>query len=169
MDDALEEISAVISTVSLIFYALLTAVLVVYAIYIGYKFATADDDSKRKDAKQQLIYAIVGVVAAVAFVTLGAMIDFIPAIAEGTAAGGSAIDDIANSALSMINSILSIITEVVWVGLGFLAAYLAWKFISADDDSKRKSAKTQLIYAVIGILGVLVIQALIPSLISAIS
>ncbi|MCL2569960.1 MAG: pilin [Firmicutes bacterium] len=33
-----------------------------FAIYLGVRLATAQDDGKRKEAKQQLVYALIGVV-----------------------------------------------------------------------------------------------------------
>ena len=40
------------------------------AIYIGFKFFTAEDEDKRKNAKGQMIYAIIGVVVIIAILVL---------------------------------------------------------------------------------------------------
>jgi multisubunit Na+/H+ antiporter MnhB subunit len=45
------------------------------SIYIGYRFMTADGDEKRREAKSQLIYAIIGVIVAVALTALMNSID----------------------------------------------------------------------------------------------
>jgi len=50
--------------------SLLGIAVVGLAIYIGFKMATASDDSKRKDAKRQLIFAIVGAVAILLIIIL---------------------------------------------------------------------------------------------------
>ena len=70
-DDAnLKTIISTVNTVISAFLGLLTAGVTILAIFIAYKFFTADDDTKRKNAKQQLIYAIIGIIALVALLVL---------------------------------------------------------------------------------------------------
>ena len=40
------------------------------AIYVGFKFFTAEDEDKRKNAKGQMIFAIIGVVVIIAILVL---------------------------------------------------------------------------------------------------
>ena len=44
---------------------LLALVAVFFIIWVGFKMARADDDSKRQNAKKQLIFAIIGVLVIV--------------------------------------------------------------------------------------------------------
>ncbi|MBQ7973695.1 MAG: hypothetical protein IJ295_01925, partial [Clostridia bacterium] len=53
---------------------LLPAGVVILAIFIAFKFFTADDDSKRKNAKNQLIYCIIGIVVLVALLILAPIV-----------------------------------------------------------------------------------------------
>ena len=62
-----------------------------------------------------------------------------------------------NASTASLTSIISTINSVISAGLGILTAgiiilaiFIAYKFFTADDDGKRKNAKAQLIYAIIG-------------------
>lgn len=43
---------------------------IIYAIWVGIKFVRAEDKSARDEAKQKLIYVIIGIVAALALIAL---------------------------------------------------------------------------------------------------
>lgn len=62
----IDNIVAIVNNVIAAAMGLLTAGIIVYAIFIAYKFFTADDDGKRKNAKAQLVYAIIGIVICIA-------------------------------------------------------------------------------------------------------
>ncbi len=68
--NSLNNIISTVNTVISAFLGLLTAGVTILAIFLAYKFFTADDDTKRKNAKNQLIYAIIGIVALVALLVL---------------------------------------------------------------------------------------------------
>ena len=63
---ALTSVMKIVTNVISAALGILTAGVVILAIVIAYKFFTADDDSKRKNAKAQLIYAIIGIVILIA-------------------------------------------------------------------------------------------------------
>ena len=65
-----QEIVDMINTVAIIIFSLVGLGVIALAIYIGFKMAMATDDSKRKDAKRQLIYAIIGVIAVLVIIIL---------------------------------------------------------------------------------------------------
>ena len=76
-DPDTSNLDAVISNINTIITAalgILTAGVVILAIFIAYKFFTADDDTKRKNAKQQLIYAIIGIVVLIALMIFAPMV-----------------------------------------------------------------------------------------------
>lgn len=64
--DNLESVIGTINTVITTALGILTAGVVILAIAIAYKFFTADTEDKRKNAKAQLIYAIIGVIVLIA-------------------------------------------------------------------------------------------------------
>ena len=69
-ENIISSVNAVVSA----FLGLLTAGVTILAIFIAYKFFTADDDTKRKNAKQQLIYAIIGIVVLIALMIFAPMV-----------------------------------------------------------------------------------------------
>ena len=67
------DLSSVITTINGIVsvaLGILTAGVVILAIFIAYKFFTAADDGARKNAKAQLIYAIIGIIVLIALMIL---------------------------------------------------------------------------------------------------
>ena len=80
---------AIIRAVALAFFSLIGIGVVGLAIYIGFKMATATDDSKRKDAKKQLIYAIIGVLGIVIIIVLWetVLMDMLLGVATRTPGG----------------------------------------------------------------------------------
>ncbi len=76
-DANLASLNAIIKNVKTIISAalgILTAGVVMLAIFIAYKFFTADTEDKRKNAKNQLIYAIIGVVVLIALMIFAPMV-----------------------------------------------------------------------------------------------
>ena len=66
----LTQIVDTISNVLGIALGLIAAAVVILAIFIAFKFFTADTEDKRKNAKQQLIYAIIGIIVLFALIAL---------------------------------------------------------------------------------------------------
>jgi len=67
------DIQTLANTINGIVFALLGLIavgVIILAVWIGFKMATATDDSKRKDAKMQLIYCVVGVIAVILIIVL---------------------------------------------------------------------------------------------------
>ena len=50
-----------------------------------------------------------------------------------------------------------------------MAVVLAYKFFTASDESKRKNAKAQLIYAIIGIVVLVAMLIFVPQLVSLVT
>jgi uncharacterized membrane-anchored protein len=62
-----------------------------------------------------------------------------------------------NKAATMVKGIINIVIGMLGGVMIFLAIYLAYKFMTADDEGKRKNAKGQMIYAIIGVVAIVVI------------
>jgi uncharacterized membrane-anchored protein len=73
------------------------------------------------------------------------------------AAGANNVTDV-SGAFGFINTIVNAIIGILGGGMILLAIYLAYKFMTADDETKRKNAKGQMIYAIMGIVIVVVIM-----------
>ena len=52
------------------FLGLLALFAVLFFIYIGFRLAKAEDESKRKEAKKQMIYTIVAIIGIVVLIVL---------------------------------------------------------------------------------------------------
>jgi len=76
-DSSLNDLKNIIDNIKTIIsvgLGLVTAGVVILSIFIAYKFFTADSEDKRKNAKAQLIYAIIGVVVLIALMIFAPMI-----------------------------------------------------------------------------------------------
>ncbi len=78
-----EKIITTIRTVATSIFGLLAIAMVAVAIMLAYKFFTASEEGKRKNAKAQLIYAIIGLIALVILLAFtGPLIDLIKTAME---------------------------------------------------------------------------------------
>jgi Na+-driven multidrug efflux pump len=77
----------------------------------------------------------------------------------GGVAGESASATITNMG-TLMNTVINTIIGLCGGIMVLLAIYLAYKFMTADDEGKRKNAKGQMIYAIIGILVVIIVLVL---------
>lgn len=73
-----------------------------------------------------------------------------------------------SSIISVINGVVSTALGILTAGVVILAIFIAFKFFTADDDGKRKNAKAQLIYAIIGIIVLIALLIIAPNITSAI-
>ncbi|MDR0383778.1 MAG: pilin [Christensenellaceae bacterium] len=168
-DDRIKSVVSGIQTIASIGLSLVVLGVLVLAIWLGYKMATAEDDAKRKNAKAQLIYAIVGVVGAIAVVILfdtvvvGNLKSTLTK--QATKEGFTDLVNAVNSVMSIFMGFASLLT----VAITYFAIYLAYKMVTAEDDSKRKNAKGQLIYAIIGVVVIVALMVFLPSIITNIS
>ena len=85
-------------------------------------------------------------------------------ISSGMSAANSAMSNLA----STINTVAMTIFGIITIGLVGVAIFLAFKMFTASDDQKRKNAKGQMIYAIIGIVVLLVMLILTPVISNAI-
>ena len=69
-----------------------------------------------------------------------------------------------SSIIEQINSVVSVALGLVTTGVIILAIFIAYKFFTAEDEGKRKNAKQQLIYAIIGVVVLLALLALAPNI-----
>ena len=76
-------------------------------------------------------------------------------------------EDLTNM-ISTINGVVSAALGILTAGVIILAIYIAFKFFTADDDSKRKNAKSQLIYAIIGIIVLIALMIVAPQIVGMI-
>jgi prolipoprotein diacylglyceryltransferase len=141
---------------------------VIYAVYVGFKMANANDDTKRNQAKNHLLYAIIGVVATALIASV--LFGVIPML-EGLTSGMSATELEKNAVLKkdwimfglLAKGILSVLTNVsvlfgTWVG---------WQLVKAETDEKRIQAKKQILFTALAILVVLGLQSAATAMLNA--
>ena len=136
-----------------------------YAVWIGYKFATSKDDGARANAKSQLIYALVGVLSIVIVIVLFQAV--IPAVTPDPLTNVPEELAVAGQVYGYIGDVATILMQILTSVAVVFAIYVGWQFMKADDDAKRKNAKSQLIYTCIGIVGMVLITAIIGPVMQA--
>ena len=139
-----------------VFLIICGLLIVLFAVYVGWRLAKAEDDSKRKEAKAQLLWSVVGIIALVIVAALLQAV--IPNLQSWT--HRAVPGDIAG-----LDQVISAVAEIVSLTLKILASagivfalYIAWQLMKAEEDSKRKQAKLQLLYTLIGIVAVVFIN-----------
>ena len=138
--------------------------MLIYAIYIAFKLAKAEDDGKRKEAKNHLMWAIIGLVAALALVGLFKLVLADPKIDyKEVKFSNSQV----SSVVSLVESIIGSIFGLAGIAAAVFAGYIAYRLMTASDDGKRKQAKQQLIWTLIAIVGIYALQGLIQTVLTA--
>ena len=155
--------------ISLIFLSICALLVTVYAVYIGWKLAKATEDGARAQAKTQLIYSIVGILAISLIIVMFQAI--IPAIKTGLAPStDSATSTIAGAgtALTAANDLVGGVLDILATAAVVFAVYVGWQLMKAEDDAKRKQAKTQLLYTCVAVVAVVLINLIATTVLSAI-
>ena len=70
---------------------------------------------------------------------------------------GEGFGGVQDEALAVVRLITTIVLSLVGLGVLLVAVWIAFKFVTAVDEQKRKDAKGQMIYAIIGLLVVVVL------------
>ena len=73
-----------------------------------------------------------------------------------------------SSIIKVINNVISAALGLLTTGVIILAIFIAYKFFTAEDDAKRKNAKAQLIYAIIGIIVLIALMIFAPTITTAV-
>jgi len=148
----MEEIEKIVDIVVSAFYGLVLACLVFICIYVGFQMARAEDEGKRKNAKAQMFYAIVGIIGVGMMLVLLRLV--LPAGGGiSITFGGGKVEGLESTAKA-ISLLLNTILNILLLLIGVFGCYVAWQFIRAENEEKRKQAKTQLLYCFIAIVGI---------------
>jgi len=149
--------------------AIACLLVMIYAVYIGFKFMKAEDDGKRKEAKNHLIYALIGFLSI--SVVIGLLKLVLPTITTSISEDVTGLNEIGGLAetYEVIKDTVGLILDMICTVAVVFAVYVGWQFVKADDDGKRKQAKNQLIYTIIGIIAVVMIQVIAEIVLSALS
>ena len=149
--------------------AILILAGIIFAVWLAIRLGKAEDDGKRKEAKNQMIWAIIGVLAAVLITVLLLTVfdemSYMGLSPEITYAlnqqGDQLLVDEVVWVLNAIMEFIGIIFQLAaLVAVGF-GVYIAYRLATASDDSKRKQAKQQLLWTIVGVFGAIVLAAII--------
>ena len=157
------DIENYVKIANLVFWALCGVGLTLFAIYIGFRMAKAEDAQKQKQAKEQLIYSIIGLIACVAIAGLMNIVVPKSATTVQLASEGVRADFFVavNTGLYVpIQRIVAGVTSIISMLVGMFAVYIGFQLMKAEDESKRTNAKKQLFWAVCGVIGCVILQVL---------
>ena len=76
---ALDETTRIIMIILNAFLGLLGLAAALFFVWVGFKLAKAEDESKRKEAKKQMLFAIVAIIGVVVLIVLWNLV-IVPAI-----------------------------------------------------------------------------------------
>ncbi len=68
--------------------------------------------------------------------------------------------------VSTINSVISVVLGLLLTGVVILTISIAYRFFTASTEDKRKNAKAQLIYAIIGIIALVALLIFAPQIVN---
>jgi len=152
-----------------------TAVLVLvmfgaigFAIWVGIRLAKAEDEGKRKEAKQQLLWSLIAAVAAIVLLML---MNFILAeymnYQNPYAGSGDPLSSQIAILIGLIVTAFNALLNVASIIAVLFAIYIASKLALAQDEGKRKEAKKQLLWTLIAVVGTFMLAAIIQSVVQA--
>jgi heme/copper-type cytochrome/quinol oxidase subunit 2 len=145
-----------------------------FAVYVGFKLASAEEEGKRKEAKNQLIYSIIGVIGIIIVAVL--IQDIVKELKiNGLWVSELGSDKGVDAGLALaVNKIMVQIEYVVKGVLSLLATagvvfavYVGWNLMKAEEEGKRKQAKMQLVYTVVGVVAIVLLNVLSAEIILA--
>ena len=162
----IESIATPLNYVMIEVLAIVALAAIVFAVYVAFRLARAEDDQKRKEAKQQLLWSIIAVLA-----TVGIFVLLITVFNEDMLGGkpqlteGGAIGNAANLLLGGIFQGFNALLSLAATAAMLFAVYLGFKLATAEDDQKRKQAKQQLLWTVIAVAASIVLIVVINTII----
>jgi len=164
--DVTQQVEKYVGYMTSVFLAACGMLVVLYAVYVGWRMAKAQDEKQREEAKSHLIYSIIGVVA---IAIVAAMLKFIiPMLKGGPTTVGDPINigPGVNLALYAISDVVNAILDLLATAAVIFAVYIGWQLIKADEEKKRQNAKMQLIYTIIAVVGVVLINTIAQAILN---
>lgn len=162
-------INKYVKIVTLIFLSLCASCIVLFAIWVGFRLAKAQEEKERTEAKQQLIWSIIGLVSiALVTVMLQAVIPAI-SVTQGLteSTGNTDVDTAIKATYDAVGNFVNVILNILSTAAVIFAVYVGWQLMRADDDKKRTEAKKQLIWTGAAIIGVVLINTVAAAIINA--
>ena len=159
------QVRNIVNTANLAFFALCGAGLVLFSIYLGFRMAKADDEGKRKQAREQLVWSIIGLIAVVAMVSITRIILPRTQTIGHTSVPANGITNtkvtgVVQLIMTAVSDGMTALLGILGMLVGMFAVYIGFQLMKAEDEGKRTNAKKQLFWAICGILGVIAINTI---------
>jgi heme/copper-type cytochrome/quinol oxidase subunit 2 len=143
-----------------------------FAVYVGYKLASAEEEGKRKEAKNQLIYSIIGVVGImIVAALLQNIITDLSVYYKITTELESDVNDkvmeIGDKILDDVYHIVKAVLDVLATAGIVFAVYIGWNLMKAEDEGKRKQAKLQLTYTLAAVVAIVLLNVVSGKVVDA--
>jgi hypothetical protein len=74
--------------------------------------------------------------------------------------GESAAEAAAANVLSAVQQITTLVLTLATTGMTLVGVWIGWQFMKAEDDGKRKEAKTKLIYLFVGLIALTLVNTI---------
>ena len=147
---------------------LVTFLAVGFAIWVGIKLAKAEDEGKRKEAKQQLLWALVAAIGAVLMLVIFEFaLQGYRTFNNDSFGGDGPLADEIGKLIALITTAFTTLLDIAGIIAILFAIYIASKLALAQDEGKRKEAKKQLLWTLIAVAAVFVLAATIQSVVGA--
>jgi len=166
----IDEASGVLSALMIGMLAIIAAAAVVFAIWVGFRLAKAEDEGKRKEAKQQLLWSIIAVVATVALFLLLQLVfngEMFPTVDYSEKLGDdSIVGEAAGKVIQFVNLAIGALLSLGAIAGMCFAVYVGVRLAMAQDEGKRKEAKQQLLWTLIAVVGAIALAMIISTVVS---
>lgn len=165
--DAVEPYISYLIGVTLVVVGIIS---VLFALWVAFRLARAEDAGKRREAKKHMIWAIIAAVALVAmFLVLnvlfapdtGLLVGEVKIVGLEDVEGDETVVSSAVLLLDMISKAISALFRLVGTCAVLFALYLSIRLAMATDEGKRAQAKAQLFWTVLGCIIALALAILI--------
>jgi len=168
-----EFIASIATPLNYVMIAVLAVVAlgaIAFAVYVAFRLAKAEDDSKRKEAKQQLLWSIIAVLATIGIFVLITTVFSDDILGDKTKVLGGGEDEspiftAADLLLGAIFQGFSALLSLATTAAMLFAVWLGFKLATAEGDDKRKQAKNQLLWTVIAVAASIVLVVVINTIV----
>lgn len=139
----------------------------IFALYVGFRLARAEDEGKRREAKQQLLWSIMAtIVVATMFVLLTTLLNPDTGVFKGAGITisnpeGDIVIEEAVKIVAVVDRAINALLSLFSIGAMLFALYLGVRLAMAEDEGKRKEAKAQVFWTVIAVIVALSLSVII--------
>lgn len=155
----IDSVKPILETATLVVLGIIASLGTVFGLYVGFKLARAEDEGRRREAKQQLLWSILATIVVVTiFVLLSTLLNPDTGIFSGRAPititnpEGEIVVEEAIKIIAVIDRAVDALLSLFSIGAMLFAIYLGIRLAMAEDENKRKEAKAQVFWTLIAVI-----------------